>query len=141
MLLMGDEVRNTQGGNNNAYSQDNEISWFDWDKVEEEQALFRFVSGLLHFRQTSKFYRRSHLLVRTGGTNIVWHGVQLHQPDWGDQSHSIAFELLNSEDEDDQEHLFVVLNAYWEPLDFQLPKLAAGRRWARLSRHSTAIAG
>ena len=132
MLLMGDEVRRTQGGNNNAYSQDNEISWFDWDRVDEEQALFRFVSGLLRFRQTSKLYRDRAYWFEPGDTNIVWHGVQLHQPDWGDQSHSIAFELVDSENEDNTEHLFIVLNAYWEPLDFQLPHLPAGRRWARL---------
>ena len=94
MLLMGDEVRSTQGGNNNAYSQDNEISWFDWNKVDDEHALFRFVSGLLHFRQTSELFRDRTHRFEPGDANVVWHGVQLHQPDWGDQSHSIAFELL-----------------------------------------------
>ena len=57
MLLMGDEVRRTQSGNNNAYSQDNAISWFDWAKVDEEQALFQFVSGLLRFRQAASSAR------------------------------------------------------------------------------------
>jgi len=132
MLLMGDEVRNTQGGNNNAYSQDNEISWFDWDKVEEEKALFRFVSSLLHFRKTSKIFRGRTYWFEPGDTEIVWHGVHLHQPDWGDQSHSIAFELSSAKDEDDQEHLYIMLNAYWEPLDFQLPDLNSERNWAHL---------
>ncbi len=132
MFLMGDEVRNTQGGNNNAYSQDNEISWFDWDKVDEEQALFRFVSGLLCFRRRNKLFRDRAYWFEPGGTNIVWHGIHLHQPDWGEQSHSIAFELFNYEDEDNDEHLYIMLNAYWEPLVFQLPDLPAGRRWARL---------
>ncbi len=132
MFLMGDEVRKTQSGNNNAYSQDNEINWFDWDKVDEEQALFRFVSGLLRFRWRSKLYRDRTYWFEPGGTNIVWHGIHLHQPDWGDQSHSIAFEIFNPEDEDNDEHLYIMLNAYWEPLVFQLPDLPAGRRWARL---------
>ena len=142
MLLMGDEVRRTQSGNNNAYSQDNAISWFDWAKVDEEQALFQFVSGLLRFRQDSKLYRDRAYWSEPGGTDIVWHGVHLHQPDWGDHSHSIAYELVPSEGaddvgeddvgEDDAEHLFILLNAYWAALDFQLPPLPTGRRWARL---------
>jgi isoamylase len=133
MFLMGDEVRNTQHGNNNAYSQDNEISWFDWDKVNEEQGLLRFVSGLLRFRQKSKLFRRQSYLAGPGGTNIVWHGVHLQQPDWGDQSHSIAFELFNPKGDNEQEHLYIILNAYWEPLDFQLPNLPTGCCWARLA--------
>ncbi len=132
MFLMGDEVRNTQNGNNNAYSQDNEISWFDWDKADEEQALFRFVSGLLRFRQNSRLYRDRAYWTEPGGTSIVWHGMNLHQPDWGDQSHSIAFELFSPNGDDEHEHLYVALNAYWEPLIFQLPDLPAGWCWARL---------
>ncbi len=131
MFLMGDELRNTQNGNNNAYSQDNEISWFDWDKADEEQALFRFVSGLLRFRQKSKLFRHRAHWAEPGGIEIVWHGVHLNQPDWGEQSHSLAFELSNPESDDEHEHLFMMLNAYWEPLDFQLPNLHAGRCWAR----------
>ena len=130
MFLMGDEVRNTQGGNNNAYCQDNEISWFGWDKVDEEQALFRFVAGLLRFRQRSNLYRDRAYWSEAGGTDIVWHGTRLHQPDWGEASNSIAFELANPNL--DHEHLFVIFNAYWEPLDFQLPDLPAETRWARL---------
>jgi isoamylase len=132
MFLMGDEVRNTQHGNNNAYSQDNEISWFDWDKVNEEQGLLRFVSGLLRFRQKSKLFRRQSYWAGPGGTNIVWHGVHLQQPDWGDQSHSIAFELFTPNGDDEQEHIYIALNAYWEPLTFQLPNLPAEWGWARL---------
>jgi isoamylase len=132
MILMGDEVRKTQGGNNNAYCQDNEISWFDWDKVDEEQALFRFVSGLLRFRQSLKLYLDRAYWTDSGDTNIVWHGIHLNQPDWGEQSHSIAFELFNLETDDEHEHLYIMLNAYWKPLDFQLPDLPAGHCWARL---------
>ena len=131
MFLMGDELRNTQNGNNNAYSQDNELSWLDWEKVEEEQAIFRFVSALLRFRQKSKLFRHRAHWAEPGGIEIVWHGVHLNQPDWGEQSHSLAFELSNPESDDEHEHLFMMLNAYWEPLDFQLPNLHAGRCWAR----------
>jgi isoamylase len=132
MFLMGDEVRNTQNGNNNAYSQDNELSWLDWDKADEEQAIFRFVSSLLCFRQKSKLFRHYAHRAEPGRLNIVWHGIHLNQPDWGEQSHSLAFELFNPESEGEHEHLYIMLNAYWEPLVFQLPDLPAGRRWARL---------
>jgi glycogen operon protein len=132
MFLMGDEVRHTQQGNNNAYSQDNEISWFDWDRVEENADLFRFVSALLRFRQGSQLFRDRLYWFEPGGTDIFWHGVRLGQPDWGENSHSLAFELLNPTDPTVQEHFYVLLNAYWEPLEFELPELADGRQWARL---------
>jgi isoamylase len=129
MFLMGDEVRRTQGGNNNAYSQDNEISWFDWSQVDTHGDLLRFVGGLLHFRQSSQLYRDRRYWFEPEGTDIIWHGVRLGQPDWGENSHSLAFELTHS---DMEEHVYVVLNAYWEALEFELPPLQEGRRWARL---------
>jgi glycogen operon protein len=129
MFLMGDEVRRTQGGNNNAYSQDNEISWFDWSQVDTHSDLLRFVRGLLHFRQNSRLYRDRRYWFEPEGTDIIWHGVRLGQPDWGENSHSLAFELIHA---DVQEHVYVVLNAYWEALEFELPQLQEGRRWARL---------
>jgi glycogen operon protein len=132
MFLMGDEVRRTQGGNNNAYSQDNEISWFDWGRVEQQGDLFRFVSSLLRFRQGSQLFRDRRYWFEPEGTDIIWHGVRLGQPDWGENSHSLAFELLNPTDPTIQEHFYVLLNAYWEPLEFDLPELPEGRRWARL---------
>ncbi len=59
--------------------------------------------------------------------------IHLNQPDWGEQSHSLAFELFNPESDGEYEHLYIVLNAYWEPLDFQLPNLPMGRCWARFA--------
>ncbi len=132
MFLMGDEVRRTQQGNNNAYSQDNEISWFDWQQVEEHNDLYRFVSGLLHFRQGSQLFRDRRYWFEPTGTDVTWHGVHLNEPDRGEYSHSLAFELSNPTDPAIEEHLHVLLNAYWEPLEFALPELPEGRRWARM---------
>jgi glycogen operon protein len=129
MFQMGDEVRRTQQGNNNAYCQDNEISWFDWSRVDSQSDLMRFVKGLLHFRQNSVLYRDRHYWFEPGGTDIHWHGVRLDQPDFGENSHSLAFELTHP---NLQDHLYVALNAYWEPLEFELPPLPAGRAWTRL---------
>ncbi len=126
MFVMGDEVRRTQHGNNNAYCQDNEISWFDWALVEEHGDLVDFVARLLRFRQGSRFFRDDRFWSLSGGADVRWHGVELDRPDWGDQSHTLAFELTHTDHDD---HLYVALNAYWEPLDFQLPEPAPGRHW------------
>jgi glycogen operon protein len=123
MLLMGDEVRRTQDGNNNAYCQDNETSWFDWTLLAKHADVHRFVT-LLNARRSLRDpepeRRRVSLNQLLRGVNLAWHGVKLNQPDWGESSHSIAFTV-----EIRQEKLLfhVILNAYWQPLDFELPRL------------------
>ena len=134
MLLMGDEVRRTQRGNNNAYCQDNETSWFDWTFVAKHADIHRFVT-LLNARRVLRDpepeRQRVSLNQLLRGVNLSWHGVKLNQPDWGESSHSIAFTVEIRE----EKLLFhVILNAYWQPLDFELPRLdSAGenpwRRW------------
>jgi isoamylase len=125
MLLMGDEVRRTQQGNNNAYCQDGEISWFDWSLLERHADIHRFVKLLNAFRQ-----RRD--VVAEGGklslnqllqrAKIEWHGVALHRPDWSEHSHSLAFTLRSLRA---RFLLHGMLNAYWEPLTFEVPPVPA----------------
>ncbi len=129
MLLMGDEVRRTQGGNNNAYAQDNEVSWLDWADVERHADLHRFVRGLIDFNQGSPVFRGEEFWGEPGGAEIAWHGVRLGSPDWGEVSHTLAYELRHAET---GLHLHVMLNAYWEPLSFELPDPGAGSRWCRM---------
>lgn len=129
MILMGDEVRRTQHGNNNAYCQDNEISWFNWDDVPRNEGLLRFVRKLLRFHQQYQVFHEQKFWTEPGGPEIVWHGVQLHQPDWNYHSHSLAFELINPAY---HEHLYVMLNSYYEPLTFELPQTDHGRYWYRI---------
>ncbi|QXD14355.1 glycogen debranching protein GlgX [Rhodocaloribacter litoris] len=129
MLLMGDEVRRTQHGNNNAYCQDNALSWFDWRAVERQAGLLRFVRGLIRLNLTHEAFQQDRFWIdggNSGTTRVVWHGVRLHEPDWAPHSHSLAFTL------EDGDHLHVMLNAYWEPLVFELPPLQAPLRWHRL---------
>jgi isoamylase len=134
MLLMGDEVRRTQRGNNNAYCQDNETSWFDWTFLTKHPDVHRFVT-LLNARRVLRDQeperQRISLCQLLRGVNLSWHGVKLNQPDWGKASHSIAFTV-----EIRQEKLLshVILNAYWDPLDFELPQADSSgenqwRRW------------
>ncbi len=129
MLLMGDEVRRTQRGNNNAYCQDNALAWFDWTDVEKHADILRFTRGLIHFHQQSAIFRDHRFWSEPGAASITWHGVHLNQPEWDEDSHALAFELSHPKT---REHLHVMLCAYWEPLVFDLPPLPAGRRWRRL---------
>jgi len=142
MILMGDEVRRTQHGNNNAYCHDNELTWFDWSLVPKHQALFRFVKILL----TSKVQRDSakheyssmnlkQLLERV---TISWHGIALNQPDWSENSHSIAFTVKSLTG---TTSIHYMVNAYYESLEFEIPKVDSGsskvwKRWIDTSLES-----
>ena len=132
MLSMGDEVRRTQRGNNNAYCQDNEIGWLDWTLLERHRDVHRFVRALIAFRM-----RRDVVLDRErltlnellGRARIEWHGVELGRPDWSEDSHSLAFTITSLRG---RSRLHAMLNAFWEPLRFALPQASEqGRAWLR----------
>ena len=131
MLLMGDEVRRTQRGNNNAYCEDSDISWFDWSLLGRHGDVHRFVKALNRFRQRRDVVAEmtapslNHLLRRAP---IEWHGVALKHPDWSDHSHSLAFTLRSWRA---RLLLHGMLNAYWEPLSFELPPVSAEQGWRR----------
>jgi glycogen operon protein len=133
MFLMGDEVRRTQQGNNNAYCQDNETNWFDWGLLKKHADVYRFVK-LLCARRLSRDARHERL--RMSLTEVIsegikgWHGARLNQPDWSDHSHSVA---LSAELAKEGLHIHIIFNAYWEPLDFELPPVGNSdeRPWCR----------
>jgi len=132
MLLMGDEVRRTQRGNNNAFCQNSELSWFDWDLLRKHADVRRFAAALIAFRRRRDLdadrdgLALNELLRRQP---VTWHGTRLDQPDWGGGSHTIAA-TLNPSDGDVLLHLIV--NSYWEALDFELPPAQPGRTpWRR----------
>ncbi len=134
MLTMGDEVRRTQRGNNNAYCQDNELSWFDWDLLAKHADVRRFVKGLVRLRLNFDWARHDPDLTLPQflrNAKIQWHGVKLNQPDWSDWSHSLAI-TVHSVTGRRMAHL--ILNAYWEPLSFELPPAPGGPDggWRRL---------
>jgi isoamylase len=140
MISMGDEMRRSQAGNNNAYCQDDEIFWLDWTLLDRHADLHRFVT-LLNARRLLRnleFERRRISLIQLiRQASKTWHGVKLGQPDWSHQSHSLAFEAKGP----GGLHIYLVLNAYWEPLDFELPPVGgkdAGpwRRWIDTSLDS-----
>jgi isoamylase len=132
MLLMGDEVRRTQCGNNNAFCQNSEISWFDWTLVEKHADLHRFVRHLIALRMNrdlpvERVDMTLNALLRQ--QPVQWHGVRLNAPDWSHESHTIAatvrllgYPLL----------LHLIINAYWEALEFEIPALQrAPDSWRR----------
>ncbi len=128
MLMMGDEVRRTQQGNNNPYGQDNTISWFDWDLLQQHKGMLRFVTMLVALRQQSTLMRLPTYWSDTPDVELTWHGVQVGQPDWGSGSHTLALDVRHHSA---GEHFYVVCNAYWDSLDFALPMVSDGTAWYR----------
>src|ERR1022692_2536974 len=133
MFVMGDEVRRSQRGNNNPYCQDNETSWFDWNLLRKHADVLRFVRLLIGrrlLRDVEHEQRRASLRQVLSETKPAWHGVKPNQPDWSPFSHSIA---IGGESKNEGVLAHIILNAYWESLDFELPLLSRGnkhwRRW------------
>lgn len=128
MLLMGDEVRRTQLGNNNAYCQDSDISWFDWNLLDRHRDIHRFVQLLNAFRLHRDVVAdgtRMTLQQLLERANITWHGVSLGCPDWSEKSHSLAFTIRSLHG---HYSLHIMINAFWEPLTFELPTAPEGTR-------------
>ena len=133
MLLMGDEVRRTQQGNNNAYCLDNQVSWFNWDLCKSNAAIFRFVQEMirlrLHFDRgtTGNAIALEDYLCKA---HIEWHGTALDKPDWGSDSHAIAVSLHNHALDNMR---YIAINSYWNPLEFELPPLSpSSSKWVRM---------
>ena len=123
MLLMGDEVRRSQRGNNNAYCIDDESTWFDWSALARHADIHRFFRQLVAFRTAralplGRFDTTLNELIMQH--RVEWHGVTLGEPDWGDASHSLAATMHFDAD---RVALHFVMNAYWETLAFAIPPL------------------
>jgi glycogen operon protein len=134
MLNMGDEVRRTQMGNNNAYCQDNELSWFDWALVEKHADVLRFTQQLIRFRLHFDLTQEGEgfsLMAFLRQARLAWHSTRLHQPDWSNDARVLAYTV---EDTDGTHRYHFIFNAYWQPLEFELPPAPADPRlaWRRL---------
>ena len=123
MLLGGDEFRRTQGGNNNAYCQDNETSWYDWDLLQQHGEIFRFTCGLTAFR-------RAHPILSQGDfytpSTIQWFNPQGKEPNWLDlKEKQVACHIP----EDGQHGLFLMFNSSSAAAYFNLPRIPIGSQW------------
>jgi glycogen operon protein len=132
MFVAGDEVGRTQRGNNNAYCQDNDLSWFDWTLTEANDDLFRFFSGMIRLRRLHASLRRRTFLTghanRRGLQDIRWHGLELDQPGWGDGGSRVLAFTLAGEDPLEPD-LHVMMNMDENAHDFAVPQ-EDDRRWA-----------
>jgi glycogen operon protein len=146
MLLAGDEMDHTQQGNNNAYCQDNELTWIDWDLDPEDRALLDFTRRLIHFNKAHPVFRRRSFFqgrrIRgTGIKDLVWltpEGREMSDEEWN-QSFArclglfLAGEGLDEVDERGRpvqdENFLLLLNAHHERIDFVLPAFREGARW------------
>ncbi|OHD71133.1 MAG: glycogen debranching enzyme GlgX [Spirochaetes bacterium RBG_16_49_21] len=138
MFLAGDEFRRTQMGNNNAYCQDNETSWVDWDLMQGNKDLWRFTREMIRFRKNHPVLRRENFFTGTAGAgknhpDITWHGHEIDKPDWGPHSRSIAM-LINGEyadipDRESDADLYLIFNASLISRDYSIPNAPSGGRW------------
>ena len=132
MFIMGDEVGRSQLGNNNAYCQDNQTSWLDWTLLSKHADVHRFVKLLIErrlIRDVEHERRRTSLTQVLRELKHAFHGVKLNQPDWAPYSHSFA---ISGELKNEAVFAHIIFNAYWEPLEFELPTLTGGlQNWWR----------
>jgi len=133
MLLMGDEVRRTQQGNNNAYCLDSKLSWFDWGLCKTNAEIFRFVQELIRLRLHFDHGTSGNAIPLEDyirDAYIKWHGTALDKPDWGSDSHSIAVAFHNHALNNVR---YMAINSYWNALEFNLPPLpGSSSRWTRM---------
>jgi glycogen operon protein len=134
MILAGDEFGRTQQGNNNAYCQDNEISWLDWSLLKKNSALYNFYSQLISLRKRHPILRRSHFFppseVTQGFQEIIWQSLKPGQPDWSPACRALAFLLDGRAAQGQRDNdFFVMLNADLKPKTFTVPAAPEGRRW------------
>ena len=138
MFVAGDEFRQTQNGNNNAYMADNSCGWLNWTNKTTHAGTFQFFRKLIAFRKAHPALRRSVRFDETDGDgdgyrDLTWHGVTPDTPDWSTSSRTLAFLLDGSAAETngsaDAPDIYVAHNGYWTDLSFQLPTAPNGKQW------------
>ena len=135
MLLAGDEFANTQWGNNNAYCQDNEISWLDWSELEKNKDLFEYVKELIVLRMKHPVLRENSFFTGKNGTDypeLSFHGTRPWELDTN--AAGLVFAYMYAEDHKKagtkkDAFIYVAVNAYWEEMRFTLPILPEGFKW------------
>jgi glycogen operon protein len=131
MLLAGDEFLRTEQGNNNAWCQDNEISWVNWGLAEQNADFLRFVREMIALRKRHPALRRRGFFHGAGqALDVVWHGVEAGYPDFSGSSRALAFTLdgRQTSREPDRD-FYVAFNSWVETLPFEIPPSPSGRAW------------
>lgn len=130
LIFMGDEFGNSQGGNNNPYCQDNEITWLDWRDLERNRELFGFVRVLAEFRKNYPGLGRSGKVpmpddLACGYPDLSYHGGEPWQADMTPFSRQLGIMVCGRE-----EFFYLALNMHWEAYTFSLPRLPGGQLWS-----------
>ena len=137
MILSGDEMGNTQFGNNNAYCQDNELSWLDWDDLKKNKEIFNFVKSTIAFRKAHPVLRnKTYFQVRdsaeSGYPEISWHGTKPWDADWSDGSRTIAFMFCGKQAKQgkgNDDFIYTAINMDWNTHSFELPEIPEQLKW------------
>ena len=137
MLLMGDEIGRSKNGNNNTYCHDSELNWLNWELLETNTELFRFVKNCVAFRKAHPILKnqnhfRNQDYVGSGKSDITWHGTQAWNADWSDNSRTLAFMLCGkhaTEVTKQDNDIYVAMNMHWDSLWFNIPGLSDGKHW------------
>ncbi len=135
MLLSGDEFANTQFGNNNAYCQDNEISWLDWGLLEKNKSYFTYVKNIIAFRAANPVMRNKYFEVEpneTGYPELSFHGMKPWR--FNMEEHTLVFAFFYAQSgkkygTGDDVFIYVAVNAHWEKHDFELPVIPKEFLW------------
>ena len=130
MFFAGDEFCNTQFGNNNAYCQDNIISWLDWNRLNEYKEIHDFVRFMIHFRKDHPVLRKDTKPALCGLPMISIHNGEPYRNHTDFNTHliGIMYAGRNAQDTED-DIVFYAMNSYWEPLSLKLPELPQGLHW------------
>ncbi len=129
MFLAGDEFCNTQFGNNNAYCQDNITSWLDWNRLEENQDMFRFFSYMIRFRKNNRVLRTNISDGACGFPDISFHGVKPWRGQFAEHERYVGVLFAGQEENRRPEVIYIASNAYWEELQVLLPELPESMAW------------
>ncbi len=130
MFLAGDEFGNTQYGNNNAYCQDNMISWLDWSLLEKNKNLFSFFSYMIRFRKSHAVIRKNTLECSLGFPSVSLHEAEAWNSNYQWDSHVIGVMFAGTQETTgDDDIVFLSINSYWEDVTQHLPELPPTMRW------------
>ncbi|MCS5421213.1 MULTISPECIES: glycogen debranching protein GlgX [Psychrilyobacter] len=135
MILSGDEFGNTQFGNNNAYCQDNEISWLNWDLVKENNDLFSYFKNIIAFRKAYPVLRVTRFdsyHTDAGYPEISWHGTKAWNFNYDSLSYTVGVMFFGSAEKygtEDDEFIYMAMNSHWKTHGFELPVLPGEKSW------------
>lgn len=138
LLMAGDEFGNSQSGNNNAYCQDNEVSWLNWNLIKTNQDLFEFVKAVIAFRKAHPVFHKKEEprlmdYLACGLPDMSYHGVKAWCPEFENFRRQLGvfycgvYEKKADGSKDD--NFYAAYNMHWEPHEFDLPNLPKGERW------------